>query len=60
MNNLSKERNLAIEIIEEVEETILCNNTDIKTEHRKGNTLIYGEVWYKLEDYITEKIKENG
>lgn len=55
---MTKERQLAADIIDEVEEAILEANPEIDVEKKRGNTLLYGELYYGLEDSITEQLEK--
>ncbi len=60
MEEMKKERELAIEIISEFEELLGRFNLKIPDRDREGNkeeACIYGMNYYALEDKITELIK---
>jgi hypothetical protein len=57
---MEKERELAINIIEEFEDLLEENNLTIPDRDREGNeeeARLYGITYYNLEDKITEMIK---
>lgn len=54
---MTKERELAADIIDEIIEAILEANPEIDTEKKQGNTLLYGGPYYALEDSITEQLE---
>jgi hypothetical protein len=57
---MEKERDIACTIIDLVENAIRANHRTIEkfASKRKGNTLLYGEAYYLLEDQIVEYLKE--
>lgn len=55
---MSQERQLAADIIDEVEEAILEANPGIDVEKKQGNTLLYEEVYYALEDSIMRQLEK--
>ena len=57
---MDKFQRLANEIIDLIEEKMLENNPDVKklVYKKKGNTMLYGEAYYNLEDEIAEKLRE--
>jgi hypothetical protein len=57
---MEKERETAIDILEEFEELLDYHEIDIPDEDRIGNPTearIYGKSWYNLEDKITDILK---
>jgi hypothetical protein len=52
----SRELQLAADIIDLVEDAIRAENKDVDAiaEGNEGNTLLYGESYYKLEDEIAD------
>jgi hypothetical protein len=52
----SRELQLAADIIDLVEDAIRAANKDVDAiaEGNEGNTLLYGERYYKLEDEIAD------
>lgn len=60
MSDISKERELAINIIDEFEELLAEHDLVIPDNDREGNeeeACIYGCTYYGLEDKITEMIE---
>lgn len=50
---------IAAGIIDLVLDVVLEQNSEIYVEQKEGNTLIYGEPYYRLEEEIADKIMEN-
>ena len=60
-NEISPQRELAIEILDEFEDLLEGHNLTITDRDREGNeeeARIYGMNYYALEDKITEMIEE--
>lgn len=56
--NDEKLRKLAHRIIDIVEETILIENPHLEDHlDKRGNTFLYGDAYYELEDVIVDLLK---
>lgn len=58
---MEKEREIAIDILNEFEELLDYHEIDIPDEDREGHPTearIYGKTWYNLEDKITKILRE--
>ncbi len=56
----SKYEKLAAEIIDEVENAIRQANPEVEAiaSEKEGNTLLYGQVYYDLENYIASILEK--
>ena len=56
----NKYEKLAAEIINEVESTIRQANPEVEAmaSEKEGNTLLYGQAYYDLENYIASVLEE--
>jgi len=57
-DKMDKYQKKANEIIELVEDTIMASNPRLHKMKFKGDTLLYGEPYYDLEDEIAEMLKK--
>lgn len=60
LNGLSKERNIAIKILDIFEDMLSEKNIIISDEDREGNEdegFLYGTTYYNLEDEITSLLE---
>jgi len=55
---MNKYEELANEIIDLIIETILEENPEIDITKKQGNTLLYGEAYFNLEDHIANRIQD--
>ena len=54
---MDSKRKLAIEIIDEIEEQIFAANPRFAKMRFRGNSLLYGEDYYDVEDWLCELLK---
>ena len=56
-DEMERYRKLAIEIIDEIEERIFAANPRLAKMRFRGNSLLYGEDYYDVEDWLCELLK---